>query len=68
MRTNAELRIDPTKAKRERGRPKGSRYPIQEHIFLDQETANKLKQLADKAGLSKSAYIRQLIQMLGTEE
>lgn len=46
--------------KRKPGRPKvGTRYPIQKHIFLDEETAEMLRALG--AG-NESGYLRELIQ------
>ena len=53
-----------TTKKRPRGRPKTGAQPlnIQEHIFLDEATAAKLAQLARDANMTKSAYVRKLIQ------
>ena len=48
--------------KRKRGRPKGARYTIQKHVFLDPETAAMLRQLADRARQSESAFVRSLIR------
>lgn len=50
--------------KRGRGRPAtGNQFPIQKHVFLDEEHAATLKRLAAAAGLSESAYVRTLIKL-----
>ncbi len=55
-----------TTPKRSRGRPKGRpMYPAQIHVYLDADTAGKLKHLAREAELSESAYVRKLIREQG---
>lgn len=52
--------------KRKRGRPKGAaKFTIQKHVFLDQETAEMLRDLASREvhdTYSESATIRHLIR------
>ena len=50
-----------TDKKRKPGRPKGVRFHIQIHVFLDTETDAQLKRLARQAD-SISSYVRELIR------
>jgi predicted transcriptional regulator len=50
-----------TPKKRGRGRPPGIRFPIPKHIFMDEETSDRLAELAMAAGLSQAGYVRFLI-------
>lgn len=49
--------------KRGRGRPAtGNQFPIQKHVFLDDDHAATLKKLAADNALSESAFLRLLIR------
>lgn len=49
-------------ANRKPGRPRGVRYSIPKHVFLDKEHADLLRKLAAKERRSESDTIRELLR------